>query len=208
MAGPKLLLLATRNRAKAERLRRLCDGLGFDLVDGATLQAGPDVEEDAASHLGNAERKAVVWSRLYPQPAIASDGGLAIPALGDGWTSLVTRRESGGDVSDEEHAARLLRRMRDLQGNDRCAYWTEAVAVARSGMLIGAWEASGLRGEIATDYVAPAGGTNGFWVSGLWVTPDGRRYWELGQGDLAAAEDPWETITPKVRDLLARLAAP
>ena len=201
------VLLATTNPAKAERLRALAAGIALTLLDASSVASPPEVEEDASSHLGNAIRKAVAWSRAHPAVALASDGGLGIPALGDDWSSLVTRRGTGGDVSDEEHATRLLRRMRDLEGDGRAAHWTEAVALARGGGLLGAWEASGLRGRIADAYDLPANSGRGFWVSGLWVSSlSGKRHWELSEDDLAAEEEPWLALTPLVRDLLGRLA--
>ena len=201
------VLLATTNPAKAEHLRVLTAGIDVALVDGSSLASPPEVEEDGASHLGNAIHKAVVWSRVRSGVALASDGGLAIPALGDDWSSLVTRRGTGGDVSDEEHAARLLRRMRDLRGDQRAAHRVEAVALGRDGVLLGAWEASGLHGRIAEDYVPPPGETDGFWIPGLWVSnASGKREWELSEADLAAADEPWLALKPLVRDLLERLA--
>ncbi len=201
------LLIATLNPAKAEKLRALAAGIDLTLVEPSSVASPPEVEEDASSHLGNAIRKAVDWSRASSAVALASDGGLAIPALGDDWSSLVTRRGTGGDVSDEEHATRLLRRMRDLEGDRRAAHRVEAVALARGGALLGAWEASGYHGRVAADYLPPPGGTTGFWIDGLWVSAaSGKRAWELAEGDLAAEDEPWLTLTPLVRDLLGRLA--
>ena len=127
------LIAGTTNAAKAERLRALCAGLDVDWIRAPSTAEAPDVDETGDSHIANAVRKAVAWSRAYAVAALASDGGLAIPALGQGWQSLLTSRATGGNVSDEEHAARLLRRMQGLQGTRREAYWTEAVAVARNG---------------------------------------------------------------------------
>ena len=201
------VLLATTNPAKAARLRVLAAGTGLTLIDASSIASPPEVEEEAASHLGNAIRKAVAWSRERPAVSLASDGGLVIPALGDDWSSLVTRRGTGGDVSDEEHAVRLLRRMRDLHGDQRAAHWTEGIALARDGALLGAWEASGQHGRIAEDYVPPPGGAGGFWIPGLWVSnASGKRHWELSEADLASADDPWLTLTPLVRNLLERLS--
>ncbi|MEE8517817.1 MAG: non-canonical purine NTP pyrophosphatase [Dehalococcoidia bacterium] len=201
------LLIATENEAKAARLRRICLGAGVGTVDAARVERPPDDVEDGASHLANAVRKAVAWSRLHRDPTIASDGGLAIPALGPEWISLVTRRATGGDVSDEEHASRLLRRMRELHGEQRQAHWTEAIAVARSGAVVGAWEASGLHGRIAEEFLPATNAEPGFWVSGLWLSEvSGRRLWELSTEELAEEGDPWSTLSPPVIELLARLA--
>ncbi len=199
------LIAGTTNAAKAERLRALCAGVDVDWVSAASTAEAPDVDETGDSHIANAVRKAVAWSRAYAVAALASDGGLAIPALGEGWQSLLTGRATGGNVSDEEHAARLLRRMQGLQGTRREAYWTEAVAVARNGALIQAWEAVGLRGLIAEDYRPLPAGPGGFWARGLWTTHDGRRHWELSPAGLAEVDDPWSQLAGPVRGLLEAL---
>ena len=199
------LIAGTTNAAKAEHLRALCAGLDVDWISAASTVEVPDVDETGDSHIANAVRKAVAWSRAYAVAALASDGGLAIPALGDGWQSLLTGRATGGNVSDEEHASRLLRRMQGLHGARREAYWTEAVAVARNGALIQAWEAVGLRGLIAEDYRPPPTGPSGFWARGLWTTHDGQRHWELSMAGLAEADDPWSRLAGPVRELLEAL---
>ncbi len=199
------VIAGTTNAAKAERLRALCAGVDIDWVSPASTAEAPNIDETGDSHIANAVRKAVAWSRAYAVAALASDGGLAIPALGDGWRSLLTRRATGGNVSDEEHASRLLRRMQGLHGARREAYWTEAVAVARNGALIQAWEAVGLRGLIAEDYRPPPTGPGGFWARGLWTTHDGRRQWELSPAGLAEADDPWSRLAGPVRGLLEAL---
>lgn len=199
------LVLATRNRAKSDQLRELLAGLDVQLSDGASLPDAPDVEEEGGSHLAIAIGKAVAWSRALGALVVASDGGLNIPALGDGWSSLITRRGTGEDVPDEERARRLLRRMRDLEGERRACWWTEAVAVARSGELLGAWEANGLEGYIAHDFVPPSGGTNGFWVGGLWVTRDNTRRWALTADDTERLGDPWMSLREPLRGLVSRL---
>ena len=205
---PLTVLLATTNRAKLARLRLLCESLSLDLVDGPDEGPGPEIDEDGASHMANAVRKAVGWSRLYGGVALASDGGLAVPALGGGWESLRTRRATGATGTDAQRASRLLRRMRDLAGEHRAVHWVEAIAVARGGALLGSWEALGLHGTIGSEFSRPPESLRGFWVAGLWAAqPSGKRYWELSDAERAATLDPWETLAPSVRDLLARLAA-
>jgi inosine/xanthosine triphosphate pyrophosphatase family protein len=200
------LLIATRNHAKAERLRSICFGAGVTCIDPVSAADAPTVDETGGSHLTIAVQKAVAWSRLHGCVAIASDGGLVITALGDNWLSLVTRRATGGDVSDEEHAARLLRRMGDLHGDKRSANWTEAIAVARRGSVLGAWEASGLHGSISERYSPSSEAIPGFWVSGLWLSAVSRRaLWELSQQELTQEGDPWSTLAGPVAELLRRL---
>jgi inosine/xanthosine triphosphate pyrophosphatase family protein len=203
---PLTLLIATTNPAKEARLRQLCGSIPLKVRGPGDVGSAPDIDEDSNSHMGNAIRKAVGWSRVCDCAAIASDGGLSIPAMGYGWQSLLTRRGTGGEVSDEQHATRLLGRMRELTGPNRDAHWTEGIAIARGGELLGSWEANGLHGHIAESYAPPANAISGFWVSGLWQTVDGRRYGELSEAELAELGDPWAELTDPVQDMLRRLA--
>ena len=200
------LLLATSNPAKARLLRDLCAGTCHDLVDGSTLPP-PDVAESEASHLAIAVAKAVAWSHRDERVAVASDGGIAIPALGDAWESRLTRRATGeGHVPDETRCRRLLAIMKNLEGEERVAHRVEAVAVAHSGELLGAWEAKGFECAIAHDYQPPPGGTGGAWVESLLLTPCGACYWSLSRAELAARSEPWQQLRPHVRPFLQTLA--
>ena len=157
------------------------------------------------SHLANAVEKAVCWSRPHPTLTVGSDGGLRIPALGMDWNSLLTRRATGIDVSAEERANRLLKRMHGLDRDQRRCYWTEALALAKGGTVLSAWEASGMEGFISTDFVPSPSGTDEFWVEGLWVTSDGRRQWELPPSERSTRDDPWETLARPLREILTLL---
>lgn len=198
-------MIATHNKAKASQINTLLAGLPFRVSDGSSIAAQPAILESGLSHLANAIEKATVWSREFRCIAIGSDGGLSIPALGTNWSSLITRRGTGEDVSDKERAARLLRRMAHLSGPGRSCHWTESLAVARQGVPLGAWEVNGLHGEISEEYVPPPDGSNGFWVSGLWTTRSGIRHWELTVSERAELGDPWAELTPLIRDLLIKL---
>lgn len=201
------LLLATTNPAKAVFLRRLADGLGFDLLAGPDVAPRPEGDEPEASHEAIAVHKAVAWSRLHAMPVLTSDGGIAIPALGDAWESRLTRRNTGeSDVPDETRVRRLLGMMKGIEGERRAAHRVEAVAVARDGVLVGAWEAEGFHCRIALDSVPPPGGSNGAWMESVLVVEDGQRWWELSDAEMEAAGEPWQQLTAPVRNLLERLA--
>ena len=196
------ILVATTNPAKAERLRAL---LGPLFSVRATPDHTPDIGESATTHLGNAIAKAVGWARMFGGLAIASDGGLVIPALGAGWESTLTKRQTGEGVTDAERARRLLGRMRDILETRREAFWTEAVAVAGDGDLVCAWEADGTVGKIGITYEPNPSGPPGFWADALWETLDGKKRWQLSEVERRELLDPWATLAAPVRDLLARM---
>ena len=199
---PQALLLGTENRAKQERLAWLLNGSGRTWVTPAQVfLAAPRAQEDGPSHEANAIAKAMAWSEAYGGMAIASDGGLVIPALGSGWDSLRTRRFSSGD--DVARARELLALMSSLAGKDRRAYWTEAVAVADHGRLLHAIKAQSGEGLIAQN-VDEALVKDGFWVGAVWYFPQvGKRYAELTPAELQLVGDHWTALKAQTQKLFA-----
>ena len=125
------LLIATTNPAKADRLRRAVAGWPFEALLPSGLPGSgppPPPAESGASHLEIAVNKARAWSERTGILSIASDGGLAVPALGNAWDSLTTRRSAGGDADDAQRLRRLIDLMEPHEGESRRASWTEAVA--------------------------------------------------------------------------------
>ena len=163
------------------------------------------IHETSPTHLGNAVAKAVGWSRAQGGVTLASDGGLVIPALGPGWESTLTHRATGEFVAEPERARRLLARMGHLRGTQREAYWAEAIALARDGVLLCAWEADGMLGHIGELFKADPTGPQGFWADGLWETTDGRKRWELSEPERGLSADPWVQLFMPVNSFLAQL---
>jgi XTP/dITP diphosphohydrolase len=161
--------------------------------------ATPEIREEGSSHQANAQAKVLAWSQGYQGKAIASDGGLVVPALGDRWDSMLTRRFSS--ANDAERARDLLILMASLTGRDRRAYWLEAVAVADSGRLIHTLSVQSGEGCIALD-VHEGLIKDGFWVGAVWYFPQlGKRYAELTVTELQQAGDHWTALRKQVRQL-------
>ena len=202
------LLIATSNPAKAERLRRLFEGLPVSLIAPADLPGQPpEVVEEGSSHLAVACGKAVAWSRATDAVTVATDGGVDIPVLGPDWQSLTTRRATGQEATDEQRASRLVGMLQPHPPEQREAWWTEAVAVAKQGRLLGGWEAKGLRGLLTDTYMPAPPAFQGFWVYGMWLFPQfGKRYWEMVEDELRAADEPWFKLQPWLVELVGQLA--
>ena len=198
MSMSKKILLATENRAKQERLAWLLEGFGLTRATPDQVSvAAPDILEEGASHEENADRKAVAWSQAFGGMAIASDGGLVVPALGQTWDSLKTRRFSSAD--DASRARDLLGMMESLMGTDRRAYWMEAMALADSGRLLHTISAQSGEGYIAQD-VEEALVKDGFWVGAVWRFPLlDKFYAELTDTELHQVGDHWTALKEQMR---------
>lgn len=187
------LLLATTNPAKLARLRLLLDDLpGVELVVPTQPVA---VQESAGSLLGNAIDKARAWACATRLPAVATDGGLSVPALGRRWRPALTRRAAGESASPEQHAAHLLGLLEDIEGDGRRAYQSEAIALAApDGELLGVWSARGPRRVVADRYQAEAA-EPGFWLPGVLLPP----------ADPHAADAHWLRLRAPLRRAVKRL---
>lgn len=200
------ILLATGNRAKQAKLRWLIDGLGFDAVTPRDLGLDFDPPEHGETHGEVAAAKAQAWADHAGQLAIASDGGAFIPALGQSWNSLFTKRAAGDVSSDAERADHLLGLMRGRTGDERSITWIEGVGVARPGQLLGAWEGSGAIGRLVQAYDAAKIG-DGFWFPALLFVPRfGKLVADLTPEETAQLDDGWNTLYGEIRPFLPTLA--
>jgi inosine/xanthosine triphosphate pyrophosphatase family protein len=198
------LLLATTNPAKVARLRWVVEGLPFALRTPADYPAlSPRVPEDGADFAANAAQKARVWSAAADGAlTLASDGGLDVPALGEQWIALRTRRNAGPDAGNADRVHHLLGLMRDLRGEQRRAYWHEALALARHGDLLQSWTATGDGGLIVEE--PPPGPLDGaFWNESIRYYPAaGKLYRDLSVEEAERLDLVWPRLRAAVRAYL------
>ena len=201
------ILLATGNRDKQAEFRRLLDGLPFAPVSPAEAGLSGVPEEEGETHEAIARDKAVQWSRSASMLALASDGGLVIPALGPRWESRYTHRFAGPAADNEERLSRLLELMRSCSGEDRRASWVEALAIADSGKVIVSWELAGGVGYL--DERPPDGSLPEFWVFGVWRFPlFGATYNQLTDEQRDSIDDHWRRLRRLVRRFLTSTFVP
>ncbi len=201
--SPTRILLASTNPAKIDRLRDCLAGWPFEFITTDELPPHEPPEETGGTHREIAESKALAWARIGKCLAIASDGGIDIPALGPNWDSLLTRRAAGLDATDEGHIEHLLALMAHLETDgDREATWREALAIASPSGIVQTWEVTGPTGVIRRE--ASAKRIEGFWLAGLWYIPAlGKTYTELSIEELRPARDPWLRLAADVQAWLA-----
>lgn len=200
--SPRILLGST-NPAKIDRLRDCLGGRPFDFITIDELPPHEPPEETGNTHMEIAEAKAVAWAQISGGLAIASDGGIDIPALGPNWDSLLTRRAAGENATDEDRVRHLLALMEHLESDaDREATWREALAIASPSGIVQTWEVTGPTGVMRNEPSAKR--IEGFWLASLWFFPEmDKTYTELSAGELADIGDPWLNLKSQAQAWLA-----
>ena len=203
------LIAATRNAAKVAELGRLVAGI-------SEVEVAPhDISQKESSERATtleaiASLKAASSSAIIDRGelVVASDGGLLIPALGERWDPLRTRRFAQGALSDRERADALLALAAGLSGEERWIAWREALAVARDGEVLACWAAESCPGLLAENYDPEViDAAEGFWVPALWICPEfgGRRLAELSPAERARRRDHWTQLGASLRAFLINL---
>ena len=194
------ILLATCNPAKQQTLRWLLEGLPLAPVTPQELGLESVPEEEGETHEAIARLKVQEWSEAASMLAIASDGGLVIPALGKNWESRFTHRFAGPAADDAERLRRLLELMQPYQGQQREASWVEALAIADQGRVLASWELKGSTGVIA-ESPGDSLPVPGFWVFSVWQFPQlGKTYNQLSPSEKEALDDHWTHLRQLVQD--------
>jgi XTP/dITP diphosphohydrolase len=194
------ILLATGNPAKQQTLRWLLEGLPLAPVTPQELGLESVPEEEGETHEAIARLKVQEWSEAASMLAIASDGGLVIPALGKNWESRFTHRFAGPAADDAERLRRLLELMQPYQGQQREASWVEALAIADQGRVLASWELKGSTGVIA-ESPGDSPPVPGFWVFSVWQFPQLRKtYNQLSPSEKEALDDHWTHLRQLVQD--------
>ena len=201
------ILLATRNADKQTAFRSVLEGLPLRLVTPAEIGITVSTQEDGDTHEAIAVEKAVEWSRVGSMLAIASDGGLVIPALGPAWDSRHTRRFAGPEVDDSQRVDRLLELMEPHTGAARAASWAEALAIAYKGRPVASWELLGAAGEIAQ--ARKPGPVPEFLAFTVWNFPQhGKTYDQLTPEELQSLNDHWTRLGRLVRRFFQSVYVP
>lgn len=114
------------------------------------------------------------YSRFATGTVLADDSGLVVPALG-GAPGVLSARYAGPNASDADRVQKLLREMRDLEGEARRARFVCITCLAQSGRALAVLSDSA-EGSIATE----PKGTDGFGYDPVFFFPQlGRTYAEI-----------------------------
>ncbi len=189
------LVVATRNAGKLRELSALLGPIGYEPMTLEEAGVRSEVEEDAPTFLGNAEKKSRAALLATGLPSLADDSGLEVDALG-GAPGVRSARFAGAGHDDAANNARLLHELSDIPEDLRSARFRCALVYLEPGGRRVAVEAA-CEGRIA---LAPRG-QGGFGYDPLFLVEDGDRT----MAELGDAEK--NRISHRARALAALVAA-
>jgi XTP/dITP diphosphohydrolase len=168
------LYAATSNKGKLTEFATSASTAGIDVLALPGLAAMPEPIEDAPTFMGNAEKKAIEYSRLAPGLLVfADDSGLEIDALG-GQPGVRSARfaddlsfeTNSGLTKDERNNRAVLSLLQAQPNTTRTGRFLCTLALARDGEILLRAEGT-VEGEILS---APRG-TDGFGYDPLFLIP-------------------------------------
>ncbi|NNG20277.1 RdgB/HAM1 family non-canonical purine NTP pyrophosphatase [Naumannella sp. ID2617S] len=196
-SGLVKVVLATNNAKKLIELRRVCEGLGVEVLGLADVASYPEPAETETTFDGNALLKARACVAATGLPALADDSGIAVDAL-NGMPGVRSARWAGPGEGDEANLRLLLRQLTDLDGVRRGAQFVCALALVTPDGTEHVTRGL-MPGRLATE---PAG-QNGFGYDPIFV-PEGD---QRTTAELTAAEkDAISHRGQAIRAMLPRLA--
>ena len=193
------VVLATRNRHKAEELVALLGDLGIMIHTLDEFPGAPDVVEDGDTCEANAVKKACAIAEFTGLLAVADDTGLEVDALG-GRPGVYAARYAGEDATYEDNCRKLLRELTGVPCEQRTARFLTVAAIALPSDGIRVAQGT-LDGVIAEE----AAGTLGFGYDPVFLIP------ELGKTLAQLSADQKNTISHRakafaqVKDLLREM---
>jgi XTP/dITP diphosphohydrolase len=201
--------IATRNTHKLEEIRAVLADLRLDVSGAADHPACGEVEEDAPTLEGNAEKKARWVAACTGLPSLADDTGLEVDAL-DGAPGVYSARWAGPGCTYADNNAKLLRELAVVPPERRTARFrcVIAFAVPAPGLAgrhlearVAACSVSLHPGILAGLIVDEARGRHGFGYDPVFFIP------ELGKTLAELSLDEKNRLSHRARALLAARAA-
>ncbi|MEN2985526.1 MAG: XTP/dITP diphosphatase [Thermodesulfovibrionaceae bacterium] len=122
------IVLASRNKKKADELRRILRDLDIILL---SMEDFPDLEEvveDGITFEENALKKARYVSKLTNLPALADDSGLEVEIL-NGAPGVFSARYAGETATDEDNISKLLSELKNVPFHRRKARFVCVIAL-------------------------------------------------------------------------------
>ena len=152
--------------------KRLLAEAGVEAVGAKEAGVEIVVEEDGATFLANAQKKARAYAEASALPVLADDSGLVVEALG-GAPGVLSARFGGPGLDDAGRVRYLLQQMEGVA--ERSARYVCVLALARPGRPARDVFVGQCDGRIARE----PRGEGGFGYDPVFLVPDGRTMAEV-----------------------------
>lgn len=161
----KVLVLASRNKAKLEELRRILEGMDWEVISAEAAGVQGEAEENGETFEENAFLKAEYVCKASGLAAVADDSGLCVDALG-GRPGVYSARYAEG--SDDDRIDKLLSELGEVPDEKRTARFVSAVCcVFPDGEKIS------VRGECEGRIAFERHGNGGFGYDPVFISEKG-----------------------------------
>jgi len=169
----KQVVIATKNKGKAQDFEALFQPLGFEVVTMFDVAPDMEIEETGTTFEENAVLKAETLAKALNMIVIADDSGLAVDAL-DGAPGVYSARYAG-DHDDEANIVKVLENLAGVPEEKRTARFMCALAIAGPEM-----DTTTVFGTCEGVILQEKRGTNGFGYDPIFFIPElGRAMAEL-----------------------------
>lgn len=126
------ILLATQNLDKVKEIRSILGCDGWEVLSLRDFPQFPAIEEDGASLLENAQKKARTAHQWTGLLSLADDTGLEVDAL-NGAPGVYSSRFAGEKVTYQENVKKLLEVLRGIPESHRTARFRCVVDIVDHG---------------------------------------------------------------------------
>jgi XTP/dITP diphosphohydrolase len=164
------LVIGTHNLFKIQEINFFLDGLPVSLINLSDLPPLPEIVEDGQSLLDNANKKARIISGHTHDLVIASDAGVAVPALPN-WDYRTPKRNLGEKSTPIERIHKMMQIISELDGPNRRVVYTMALSLASRGEVLWAKEFLGYEGQIVTQPDLTEVGID-HWMGRMWYVEE------------------------------------
>lgn len=126
---PKEIVIATRNPGKMKEIAALLKSTQVKFLSLLDFPQISEIIEDGTTFAENAQKKAMVISRLTGLLSLADDSGLCVKAL-QGRPGIFSSRFMGEKATDKERCELLLYQLQGVPLSQRKATFVCAIAMA------------------------------------------------------------------------------
>jgi XTP/dITP diphosphohydrolase len=162
----KKLLIATNNRGKLKEFQDLLKDIGIELITPADINLDLEIEEDGATYVENAVKKASAFAKASRLISLADDSGLEVDAL-DGAPGLYSKRYSPKpNASDADRRIYMIENLKEKHRPWK-AHFHATIAIATSEKDVQVVE-----GNCYGEIIPQERGTGGFGYDPIFLFPE------------------------------------